>query len=107
MVMKAATQPVTRTIPAGEFKAKCLQLMDEVAETQQPITITKHGKAVSQLVPMPAESKPFRSIFGRSPGMKIPDYNEWKKLKSELAQEWEDSFERRAHIFEQPKSRQK
>jgi hypothetical protein len=28
-----------RTIPAGEFKAKCLKLMDEVAESQQPITI--------------------------------------------------------------------
>ncbi len=33
MVMRvAATQPEIRTIPAGEFKAKCLQLMDEVNE---------------------------------------------------------------------------
>ena len=66
MVMKAATaKPETRIIPAGEFKAKCLKLMDEVAQTQEPITVTKHGKAVGQFVPMPAESKQFRSIFGR------------------------------------------
>ena len=39
------------TIPAGEFKAKCLKLMDEVKELHQPIVITKHGKPVAQLVP--------------------------------------------------------
>ncbi len=41
-------------IPASVFKAECLQLMDEVARTGRPIVITKHGKAVAQLVPIPA-----------------------------------------------------
>ena len=41
----------TRTIPAGEFKNRCLALMDEVAETGEEILITKHGKPVSRLVP--------------------------------------------------------
>ena len=40
-------------IPAGEFKAKCLQLLDEVAETREPLVITKFGKPVARLVPMP------------------------------------------------------
>lgn len=40
------------TIPAGEFKAKCLKLMDEVQVRHQPIIITKHGKPVAQLVPI-------------------------------------------------------
>lgn len=40
-----------RTIPAGEFKNRCLALMDEVNETGEPIVITKHGKPVSRLVP--------------------------------------------------------
>jgi prevent-host-death family protein len=40
-------------IPAGEFKAKCLKLMDEVARTRRPVVITKRGKAVAQLVPPP------------------------------------------------------
>jgi prevent-host-death family protein len=40
---------VTRTIPAGEFKAKCLALMDEVAATGDEIVITKRGKPVARL----------------------------------------------------------
>lgn len=106
---KSMPSPATgpRKVPAGEFKAKCLKLMDEVAEAQEPITITKRGKAVVQLVPMPAEEKPFRSLFGRSPGIKVPNEKEWKKLKSDWAQEWEDSFQKSAQVFEQSKSRKK
>jgi prevent-host-death family protein len=40
-----------RTIPAGEFKNRCLALMDEVNETGEEIVITKHGRPVSRLVP--------------------------------------------------------
>jgi prevent-host-death family protein len=40
-----------KTIKASEFKARCLQLMDEVSETGEPLVITKNGKPVSQLVP--------------------------------------------------------
>lgn len=49
-------------IGAGQFKAKCLQLMDEVMEKNISITITKHGKAVAKLVPI--ENKPSESSFG-------------------------------------------
>lgn len=38
-------------IPATEFKAKCLALMDRVAERQESYTITKWGKPVARLVP--------------------------------------------------------
>ena len=41
-----------KTIKASEFKAKCLRLMDEVAETGQPLVITKNGKPVAQLRPV-------------------------------------------------------
>jgi prevent-host-death family protein len=44
-------------IPAGEFKAKCLQLLDEVAASREPLVITKYGKPVAQLVPMPPATK--------------------------------------------------
>ena len=50
-----------RTIKASEFKAKCLQLMDDVAETGEELVITKHGKPVSKLSPV--TTKP-RSLFG-------------------------------------------
>ena len=40
----------SRTMQASEFKARCLQLMDEVAETGEEIVITKRGRPVSRLV---------------------------------------------------------
>ena len=41
----------TRTMKASEFKAKCLKLMDEVAESGEEIIITKNGKPVAKLAP--------------------------------------------------------
>jgi len=32
-----------KTVPAAEFKARCLALMDQVHETGQSLVITKHG----------------------------------------------------------------
>jgi len=42
-----------KTVPAGQFKQTCLRLLDEVAETGQPILVTKRGRPVAQLVPAP------------------------------------------------------
>ncbi len=39
-------------IPAGEFKAKCLRLMDDVKNKHIVILITKRGKPVAKLVPI-------------------------------------------------------
>lgn len=39
-----------RKINAAAFKARCLALIDEVAESGQPITVTKRGKAKVQIV---------------------------------------------------------
>ncbi len=41
----------TRTIKASEFKAKCLKLMNEVAESGEEIIITRNGKPFSRLTP--------------------------------------------------------
>ena len=40
-----------RTIKASEFKARCLKLMDEVADSGGEIVITKNGRPVSRLIP--------------------------------------------------------
>jgi prevent-host-death family protein len=45
------TKP-SRTISAAQFKAKCLAIMDEVAETREPVVITKRGKPVAELRPL-------------------------------------------------------
>lgn len=39
-------------ISATEFKTQCLKLIDTVAETQEPIIITKRGKPIARLLPM-------------------------------------------------------
>jgi prevent-host-death family protein len=49
-------------IPATEFKAKCLDLMDRVAERRDTYVITKRGKPVAKLVPADPPRK--RSLFG-------------------------------------------
>ena len=41
-----------RTIPAGRFKAQCLRLLDEVAETGETIVVTKRGKPVAKVEPV-------------------------------------------------------
>jgi len=52
-------------MPAGEFKTKCLELMDRVRERGAEITITKHGRAVCKLVPLSGEApSPFGSLAG-------------------------------------------
>ena len=46
-----------RTIPATRFKAECLQLLDEVADSGETIVVTKRGKPVARLLPLePPES---------------------------------------------------
>ena len=40
-----------KTIAAGQFKAKCLKLMDEVQKKHITLIITKHGVPIAKLVP--------------------------------------------------------
>ena len=41
-----------KTMPAGEFKSRCLKVMDQVRTTRQPVVITKRGRPVAKLVPL-------------------------------------------------------
>ena len=70
---------------ATEFKAKCLKIMDEVAESGERVLITKHGKPVAELVPI--REKP-KSLYGvHKDNIKIigdiisPIDVEWEDLK--------------------------
>jgi prevent-host-death family protein len=56
---------MANTVPAGEFKAKCLKLLDDVAENRQPLTVTKRGRPVAKVIPMPAKQ---RDIVGSMKG---------------------------------------
>jgi antitoxin (DNA-binding transcriptional repressor) of toxin-antitoxin stability system len=42
----------------------CLKLLDEVAATKEPLTITKHGAPVTKLVPVPGAVDLFGALKG-------------------------------------------
>jgi len=79
-------------IPATEFKARCLELMDRVSEKRETYLITKRGKAIARLLPV--EWRPGEPLFGRMRGVAeevgdivgpvMPDG------ESELLKEWDD-----------------
>ena len=72
---------MSTTIAAGEFKSKCLKLLDEVAETRQTLVITKHGRPVAQLVPMPQELELIGAMRGSvlwEGDIITPLENEWE-----------------------------
>lgn len=53
-----------QVISAGEFKAKCLKLMDLVAQTHEEYTITKRGKPIARIVPIESNENPFGFLKG-------------------------------------------
>ena len=61
ILMTMSAKPSPRVIKAAEFKAKCLELMDEVAASGETIVVTKRGKPVAKLGPI--GEKP-ASLFG-------------------------------------------
>ena len=42
-----------RLVPAGEFKAKCLALFDEVETRGRSFVVTKRGRPVARIIPLP------------------------------------------------------
>jgi prevent-host-death family protein len=65
MTMHYDRREVVKEMAAGEFKAKCLAVMDEVLESGEPVLITKRGKPVAKLV---AARKKSDEIFGYMTG---------------------------------------
>jgi antitoxin (DNA-binding transcriptional repressor) of toxin-antitoxin stability system len=54
-------------VNATEFKAKCLEILDQVNRTGEVVTITKRGKVVAELRP-PYDTKPRQSGRGSAIG---------------------------------------
>ncbi|MCP4600649.1 MAG: type II toxin-antitoxin system Phd/YefM family antitoxin [Proteobacteria bacterium] len=42
---------------AGEFKAKCLRILDDVAREQEAVYVTKRGKLIAAVVPPPEKQE--------------------------------------------------
>jgi prevent-host-death family protein len=53
------------TIGAAEFKARCLEILDQVAtRAVARVTITKRGRPVAMLVPLHDEQDAVRHVHG-------------------------------------------
>ncbi len=46
------TMKPIRSIPAGEFKAKCLEVLDRVERDGGSYVVTKRGRPVAKVVPI-------------------------------------------------------
>jgi len=53
------------SVPAAQFKAHCLSLLERVRQSRRPIVVTKHGRPVAKVVPLRVERRP---ILGFSKG---------------------------------------
>ena len=57
--------PGTQTISASEFKAKCLDILDRLADrTLERVVITKRGRVVATLLPPDDEAAAVRQVHG-------------------------------------------
>lgn len=54
-------------IPAAEFKARCLAILDRVHQAGETVTITKRGRIVARLVPADdAGDRPWEQMRGKA-----------------------------------------
>jgi prevent-host-death family protein len=68
-----------KVIPAGEFKARCLALLDEVARTGGSLTVSKRGRPVAQVVPAaPRKPVSLRGSVRRAVDLVAPTGETWE-----------------------------
>jgi prevent-host-death family protein len=87
VVREAAVSP-GGAVPAGVFKATCLELMDRVRDRHEEIVITKYGKPVAKLVPVNDADAPRGTAWGWMKGTVLwygdiisPIDVEWEAVK--------------------------
>ena len=74
-----------KTMSASQFKAQCLQVLDEVAEGGLGVVVTKRGRPVARVVPM--VDRPERIVGAMKGEIKVhgdiinPLRVEWGALK--------------------------
>ena len=81
-----------RTMGAGEFKAKCLAVMDMVAVTGEPVLVTKRGRPVARIVAVAEGEERLRhseSIFGFMRGLGTVPADGDNGLTQFDGEEWE------------------
>ena len=76
---------MSKTVAADEFQAHSLELLEEVAETQEEVVVLRDGKPLGRLVPMyrrpPMTLEELRSLGGRILGDIEEPMGEWDMMK--------------------------
>ena len=91
-----------RTIKAGEFKAKCLKLLDEVEATGDTLVITKRGKPVARVAPVAPKRKtqPIGFMKGLLP-LADPNDDLFSAWDDEINAAFEEGLETTARLIEE------
>ena len=71
----------TGGIPAAEFKARCLKLVEIVRKSRRQLIVTRHGRPIAKVVPYEREAEP---VFGFLRGT-VTRYTD---LISPIDEEW-------------------
>ena len=67
-----------RVMAAGKFKAECLAVLDRVAETGEPVVVTKRGRPVAEVVPVKTRaSRPLRGSVTTHGDIVAPVLGDW------------------------------
>jgi prevent-host-death family protein len=73
------------TLAAGKFKAQCLALINHVAQSHEPIVVTKHGKPMVKVIPIDSKKdngeKPLKNAAIFIGNIVSPIDEEWEALK--------------------------
>jgi prevent-host-death family protein len=59
-----AKSSAKKIVPATQFKAQCLALIDRVAQGKGTVVISKRGRPVARLVPLTSSATERRSLVG-------------------------------------------
>jgi prevent-host-death family protein len=62
MVDNDVKRPRMNEIAISKFKATCLQVLERVRKTKQPVRVTRFGKPVADIIPPQDETTPRRRL---------------------------------------------
>ena len=71
------TMKKSRSMPAAEFKAKCLAVLDDVAAGQREVIVTKRGRPVARVVPIDGRAAPLDGLIVSQGDVVSPVDAEW------------------------------
>ncbi|UVO50409.1 type II toxin-antitoxin system Phd/YefM family antitoxin [Sphingomonas sp. SUN019] len=84
-----------KMVPATEFKAKCLGLIDEMERNGESLTITRRGKASITLMAQREQAPRIASIFGCMKGTFTVHGNLDEPIDPDWEAKWEAKWDER------------